>query len=329
MRATRLRLAAPSLALARTRLAVLPRLATRPLSTGRICAPHRMLGVRRLSSSHLDPYKVLGVQPGASESEIKAAYRKQAMKYHPDRNAGDPAAEQKFKDVSAAYAQLSGGGGGGGGGSSGGFGGGPGFGGGFGGGGGFSNEDAERLFREMMGGMAGGGFGGGGFGGGTQQQTMIFQGPDGKMRMRTTTRRPDGSTQVEEREMGAGESPFGFGGGGFGGGGFGDFAAAAAAAAQQQQRQRRQPTAAEREQMERMQKQAEEAMRGVVKEMGKQVGRAVARAAKDAAVNAASNAFKGLGSGLRGLFGGGGEGGGGEKPKVEDNNPLRGSRRKK
>ena len=78
--------------------------------------------------------------------------------------------------------------------------------------------------------------------------------------------------------------------------------------------------------MERMQKQAEEAMRGVVKEMGKQVGRAVARAAKDAAVNAASNAFKGLGSGLRGIFGGGGQD---EKPKVEDNNPLRGSRRKK
>ena len=48
----------------------------------------------------------------------------------------------------------------------------------------------------------------------------------------------------------------------------------------------------------------------------------------DAAVNAASNAFKGLGSGLRGLFGGG-AGAGGEKPKVEDNNPLRGSRRKK
>ena len=90
----------------------------------------------------------------------------------------------------------------------------------------------------------------------------------------------------------------------------------------------REPTAAEREQMEKMQRQAEEAMRGVVKEMGKQVGRAVARAAKDAAVNAASNAFKGLGSGLRGLFGGG-EGGGGEKPKVADNNPLRGSRRKK
>ena len=117
MRATRLRLAAPSLALARTRLAtsVLPRLTARSLSTSRIRAPQRVLGVRWLSSGggYLDPYQVLGVQPGASESEIKAAYRKQAMKYHPDRNAGDPAAEQKFKDVSAAYAQLSGGGGGG------------------------------------------------------------------------------------------------------------------------------------------------------------------------------------------------------------------------
>ena len=81
MRATRLRCAAPALAHARTRLAtsVLPRLTARSLSTGRICAPHRVLGVRWLSSSHLDPYQVLGVQPGASESEIKAAYRKQAM----------------------------------------------------------------------------------------------------------------------------------------------------------------------------------------------------------------------------------------------------------
>ena len=73
----------------------------RSLSAGRICAPRRTPGLRWLSSDYLDPYQVLGVQPGASESEIKAAYRKQAMKYHPDRNAGDPAAEQKFKDVSA------------------------------------------------------------------------------------------------------------------------------------------------------------------------------------------------------------------------------------
>ena len=165
MRATRLRFAAPALAHARTRLAarVLPRLAARSLSTGRNRAPRRTLGVRWLSAATSPPQgrRAAGARVGA-----RAAYRKQAMKYHPDRNAGDPAAEQKFKDVSAAYAQLSGGGGGGGGGGpSGDFGGGPGFGGGFGGGGGFSNEDAERLFREMMGGMAGGGFGGGGFGG--------------------------------------------------------------------------------------------------------------------------------------------------------------------
>jgi len=54
-----------------------------------------------------DYYTVLGVAPGASEADIKKAYRKLAMTYHPDRNNGDKAAEEKFKQVTEAYEVLS------------------------------------------------------------------------------------------------------------------------------------------------------------------------------------------------------------------------------
>lgn len=54
-----------------------------------------------------DYYEVLGVSRGADNSEIKKAYRKMAMKYHPDRNADDKSAEEKFKDIQKAYAILS------------------------------------------------------------------------------------------------------------------------------------------------------------------------------------------------------------------------------
>ncbi len=54
-----------------------------------------------------DYYKVLGVNKNASDSEIKKAYRKLALKYHPDQTKGDKQAEAKFKQVSEAYAVLS------------------------------------------------------------------------------------------------------------------------------------------------------------------------------------------------------------------------------
>ena len=52
-------------------------------------------------------YSVLGLNKGASDEEIKKAYRKLAMQYHPARNADDSKAEEKFKKVSEAYAVLS------------------------------------------------------------------------------------------------------------------------------------------------------------------------------------------------------------------------------
>jgi len=51
-------------------------------------------------------YKTLGVKKDASEDEIKKAYRKLARKYHPDRNPDDKAAEEKFKEISAAHDVL-------------------------------------------------------------------------------------------------------------------------------------------------------------------------------------------------------------------------------
>ena len=53
-----------------------------------------------------DYYDVLGVSKDASEDEIKKAYRKKAMKFHPDRNSDDPEAEKKFKEASEAYEVL-------------------------------------------------------------------------------------------------------------------------------------------------------------------------------------------------------------------------------
>lgn len=60
-----------------------------------------------MAENKRDYYEVLGVNKGASSEEIKKAYRKAAMKYHPDRNPGDKEAEARFKEVGEAYEVLS------------------------------------------------------------------------------------------------------------------------------------------------------------------------------------------------------------------------------
>ena len=57
--------------------------------------------------SKKDYYEVLGVVKTASADDIKKSYRKQALKYHPDRNKGNKEAEAKFKEASEAYHVLS------------------------------------------------------------------------------------------------------------------------------------------------------------------------------------------------------------------------------
>jgi molecular chaperone DnaJ len=110
-----------------------------------------------------DYYEVLGVEKNATATEIKKAYRKLALKFHPDKNPDDKAAEDKFKEAAEAYEVLSndekkakydrfGHAG-------------MGAGGGFGGGGGMNMDDIFSQFGDIFGG--GGGFGGfSGFGGG-------------------------------------------------------------------------------------------------------------------------------------------------------------------
>ena len=60
-----------------------------------------------MAATRRDPYSVLGVDKKASAAEIKKAYRKLARQYHPDRNAGDKKAEERFKEISEANDLLS------------------------------------------------------------------------------------------------------------------------------------------------------------------------------------------------------------------------------
>ena len=57
--------------------------------------------------SKQDYYEVLGVSRDVSASDLKKAYRKLALQYHPDKNSGNPEAEKKFKEISEAYGILS------------------------------------------------------------------------------------------------------------------------------------------------------------------------------------------------------------------------------
>ena len=94
-----------------------------------------------------DFYKILGVSKEASATEIKKAYRKKAIEFHPDKNPGDAKAEEKFKQAAEAYEILS-----------------------------DADKKAkyDRFGHQAFEGGGGGGFGGGGFGGGGMNMDDIF-----------------------------------------------------------------------------------------------------------------------------------------------------------
>eukprot|EP00667_Euglena_gracilis_P010771 EG_transcript_10969 len=68
--------------------------------------PRRSHSVGVHSTAGPDPYAVLGVSPAATPAEVKKAYHRLAVQYHPDKNPGDRAAEEKFKQIKAAYEAL-------------------------------------------------------------------------------------------------------------------------------------------------------------------------------------------------------------------------------
>ncbi|MDX1316395.1 MAG: DnaJ domain-containing protein, partial [Xanthomarina gelatinilytica] len=130
-----------------------------------------------------DYYEILGIDKNASAAEIKKAYRKMALKYHPDKNPNDKEAETKFKEAAEAYEVLSnadkkarydqfghqafdG---------NGGF-----------GGGGMNMDDIFSQFGDIFGGAFGGGGGFSGFGGGFGGQQRRVKGSNLRIRVKLT-----------------------------------------------------------------------------------------------------------------------------------------------
>tara|TARA_B110000093_G_scaffold23653_1_gene22401 strand:- start:1842 stop:2972 length:1131 start_codon:yes stop_codon:yes gene_type:complete len=131
-----------------------------------------------------DYYEILGINKGASGPEIKKAYRKMAIKFHPDKNPDDKTAEDKFKEAAEAYEVLSDGdkkarydqyghqgfeGGGG-----------------FGGGRNMNMDDIFSQFGDIFGGGGGGGGGFGGFGGFGGQRQRVVKGSNLRIRVKLT-----------------------------------------------------------------------------------------------------------------------------------------------